>query len=499
MKRNSAYLPLDAVGLLTIFGYFTAAVVAASSLTWKMGNDQAVFTVIAEMIIDGGIPYRDAWDLKGPLTFYVYAFALWTLDRPGLSIRIFDLFALAACCVVLHRLVSVTVDDRRVARVTPVIFLLVYFSLGYWNTAQPDGWAAMIFAGVTLLLISPPQRTLSMAAAGLLIAAAASFKPTFAIYLVLPVLFPCMDIEEKRFPFRDVAVCIAVFGVAVAVPTLLLVRASGGAEDLLDTAYFLQSHASLRINWAILKVPFFRAYVIPAILWIAGIIILYRSSRRRLALLMAVWGVLGLAMTVLQGKYFPYHLIPFLVAAILPIAVATHAVASLNRDHVLMLLLLVIGVPMAFYSLHGRDSSAAYERPQAAVAAYVVANSSPKENILVWAGELNPVYTLSDRRPPTRFSFSYPLIQDSRVKLKYQKIFMRDIAERPPYYVIFDSREEGSLRLFPEFNEFLCENYTKVAWMDENEIWRLKRADSGGVQTESSGRRETIAWGPWSR
>jgi hypothetical protein len=40
-------------------------------------RDQGVYLYIGQKILDGGIPYRDVWDHKGPLVYYIDALGLW--------------------------------------------------------------------------------------------------------------------------------------------------------------------------------------------------------------------------------------------------------------------------------------------------------------------------------------------------------------------------------------------------------------------------------------
>lgn len=61
---------------------------AFASLTWPFGWDQGIFAWVGETITRGGMPYRDAWDIKGPLPYYTYALAHWLFERNLWGIRI---------------------------------------------------------------------------------------------------------------------------------------------------------------------------------------------------------------------------------------------------------------------------------------------------------------------------------------------------------------------------------------------------------------------------
>src|SRR3990170_1470442 len=43
------------------------------SLVQPMGADQALYAYVGERVLDGGVPYRDAWDQKPPAIHVAYA------------------------------------------------------------------------------------------------------------------------------------------------------------------------------------------------------------------------------------------------------------------------------------------------------------------------------------------------------------------------------------------------------------------------------------------
>src|SRR5262245_34555791 len=52
------------------------------------GRDSGIFAYTAKVILDGGVPYREAWDNKPPLVYYIdaLAFALFGVNRWALWI-----------------------------------------------------------------------------------------------------------------------------------------------------------------------------------------------------------------------------------------------------------------------------------------------------------------------------------------------------------------------------------------------------------------------------
>ena len=59
-----------------------ALLVKAPQFVTPMGQDQGLYHAVAEEILRGGVPYRDAWDPKPPGVFYTHAAVLSLLSDP---------------------------------------------------------------------------------------------------------------------------------------------------------------------------------------------------------------------------------------------------------------------------------------------------------------------------------------------------------------------------------------------------------------------------------
>src|ERR687892_1902970 len=55
------------------------------SLVQPMGADQGLYAYVGERILDGELPYRDAWDQKPPAIHYTYAALGAVLPPTGLA------------------------------------------------------------------------------------------------------------------------------------------------------------------------------------------------------------------------------------------------------------------------------------------------------------------------------------------------------------------------------------------------------------------------------
>src|SRR5262245_18313022 len=90
---RGTWLWIAAIALLYI-------VVRIHVIAIPLDRDEGVFGYIAQRILDGGLPYRDALDHKPPGVFYLYALALRVLPATPSGVHLFlhayNLLTLAA-------------------------------------------------------------------------------------------------------------------------------------------------------------------------------------------------------------------------------------------------------------------------------------------------------------------------------------------------------------------------------------------------------------------
>jgi hypothetical protein len=173
------WLPLlSAPALLLLLGLPT--------LLYPYGRDQAMFAYVGRVWRHGGLPYRDAWDVKLPAIYAVYALVGGAEWGP----RLLDLLAAAATVAALQLLgrhSSMEESEERRARRPGTLAgcLAVVYTLGaldYWNLSQAETLIAPLAAcAVSAALSRRPFL------AGLLAGCAATLK-TPAVLFLLPVL-----------------------------------------------------------------------------------------------------------------------------------------------------------------------------------------------------------------------------------------------------------------------------------------------------------------------
>ena len=323
---------------------------AASTLWWPFGPDQGIFAWVGDVILQGGMPYRDAWEVKGPVVHYAYALSQLLFGRVMWGIRLLDLAVLALALPFLWRMAA-RLFDETAAKLAVVLFTLWYANGGYWSTSQPDGWAAMLLIiavyhllnnsdSVTAALstskieepagpraarlgaktrLTPQKLDMLMLAAGAIIGLCSLIKPIYATYLLLFVIYalahPTAHPARVRF-IRSVGLGLLSWGLII----LLMVAwfaYRGALADLIEVqitfnstvhrlAHTRTTPAQLQLILGFALQGWILVALLPAV--VGGMSLWQR--RRPEAGVLGAWMLLTLLLVMMQNKFYLYHWFP---------------------------------------------------------------------------------------------------------------------------------------------------------------------------------------------
>jgi 4-amino-4-deoxy-L-arabinose transferase-like glycosyltransferase len=486
-----------------------AVLYAAMSLRWPFHWDHGIFAWIAETIVHGGLPYRDAWDVKGPLTFYTFALVRLVTGRGMWGIRLFDLVVLAFGAYAAARVVS-RLGGPGTGRYAALFLVLFYGGTGFWDTAQPDGWAAFILLCAFAPLLSPaPTAAVLAYVAGAACGVAALYKPLFGVFLLVPLLYVMLGAEE-RLPTRlrqavlvglccavPLALCAAWFAVHGALGTMVDTYISYNLEQAALPATAAAS-AGQRFFWRLRVMP----AVLPALAAAAiAIAALFRTDRRT-AVLLLVWLGLGFWAVWTQHRFwslYQWHVafVPLAVIAWVGVGRIWHAPLIGTLGTALRLGAAALGVLLVVRAarrpleqelrwlelVRGRMTAEQYDGfyatealswsvPQArAVARYVETHTEASDRVLVWS---DPTVNYLTGRPGVgRLIFHNAFNTDHPTPHReaYRAELLRELSLRPPKLVIIarrnldpaDSVNEANVASrFPRLAELLARNYQPV-------------------------------------
>jgi hypothetical protein len=471
---DSFRAPRLALSALAVGALALLAATAVSSLWWGFGRDQAIFAWVGDVILRGGVPYRDAWELKGPGTPLFFALAEALFGRHLWAIRVLDLSLLAASLLAAGRWLGRALDPRSAA-IGVALFGLAYASGGYWYTAQADGWIAMTQLVLLALLFASAGRRLGareLFGAGLLIGLATTHKPLFALswLALLPALLAPGALARRRW--RDAALSLAGVGLPLAALTAWFAAhgALGQVGEVLF-GYNLRSHLAVSLPFADHAGRWLLFATLPGVglTWVlsaAGAAFLWRERPRALAAA-AILLALDVASVILGKWYFEYHFLPLLAVSCVLAGAGVHsartrterwglvcavALVLAQRSAVLAhdthdWLRLLTGVKTrAEYDDRFGSPGRGYAQPTSLRAAeYLAARAEPGDCALIWAFDPLPLFA-SGVPSCDRFGFNLPLVSgEADTRADYRAELLRDLERRPPRFVVVATQDTHNM------------------------------------------------------
>jgi hypothetical protein len=299
---------------------FVAACCLLQLLHFGHGRDQGIYAAVARTMLDGGAPYRDAWDFKPPGIFFIYLLA-GLLDSEPWAIRVVECLALGSLLLPAAYLARESLGDARAGVLSVAIALITHVSLEFWHTGQPESFGGVLLIWALALSIlaerstSTRCRALSWVCSGLLFGAAVVLKPTMAPAAVAPLLTPAAG-RSPGWRMRAASLSLFLAGITILSLAAAAYFASVDAWPDLRAALFDFAPKYVELSW-IGKEPVEVAAAAVSkwlfefgLLHTTGLVLflvfaLRRLNRAQARILLAT--ALLLPGIIAQAKFFGYH------------------------------------------------------------------------------------------------------------------------------------------------------------------------------------------------
>ncbi len=517
----------DRLLLFAAFAGLAALLVLLAS--FRYGRDQGIYAAVAEAIVHGGAPYKDAWDFKPPAIFFVYALARGLFGEGMLAIRLLEATALASLLPAFAALSRRYLGDWRPGILAAFVATFGQVQLEYWDTAQPEsfGGVLVVWALVCATDGDSPAATRDRRrqrrtwfGAGLLYALAACCKPPLGGGFLVSLGFAVA--AQRREPGRSGWAPVLAFGAGgaagIAAPCAYFFGMQAWREALEALLVFAPEYHALRFEWAQLPLYLLRSVRSSLLGFSAylpvGIALLLLlpplgGRERRAALHVALIGALQLLGVALQARFYPYHYAATLTlwsllagwgiwklwlrvrafplgapAALTALALLAAPAPSIisygphsfwQRARMRSELLLGRAEPWLESQLHS-TGDVNYEVNRRA-AAWLEGSTPPGAALYVWGFEPT-LYTMARRRPASRYLYNVPQRLAWRHRDRARRQLLEDLKSDPPAAIVVvanDVREgvtgnlldsHAELDRFPELRRLLERDYAPA--------WRLE-------------------------
>ena len=456
-------------------------------LSVPLERDEGEYAYIAQRIIEGDVPYRDAFDQKPPGVFLAYATAFLVLGQSIESIHLLLYLWTAATALVLFFLVRrlcgdweagfaglifavASVDPRLVAKAANTeIFMLLPITASMFCLVRG--------------LAEPRARW--WLACGALAAAACWFKQVAALNAVFVAVYAGAALFRREGAGASLRVLLwMVLGVALTSLPILLWFAFAGAWTSFVDAVFLHNLAYAQsrplldgletaLYWMRRQTPS------QAVFWaLAALALLVpRWAEWRTRRLLGFWFLASAAGVAVGFRFRPHYFIQWLPALAALGGVAAGGVVQRLWDRsrgagaigTLSLAGLLIAPPVVanWEILRAEPDSISRQIytlnpfPESLEIADYIRRTSDADDTIYVVGSEPQIFFYARRRSATRYIFFYPLTGAYSDASERQAEVIREVkANRPRYVVVVNLRT--SLMATPGTDTYVFEETVKI-------------------------------------
>lgn len=500
-RTAPAVFPQPLVAMLVVAPLAAAALVTALlSLQWRMLHDAPLLMYMAFLIDRAqAVPYRDLFDqnMPGALAFYVFVGRIFGYGDQGFRLADLTVLTLLSACTWLW--------CRRIngwyAGAAVALFALLYLNYGQSISLQRDYVLLLPIAASLAVAVAPLGRLRRLFLAGLLFGVAATIKPHAAIGFPLLVLFLLAD-DAPGPPRRSLLQGVAVAFLGLLLPPAacaVYLYASGAGDAFLDMVvnylplfarltgthqtiagmervrYLVEGYLALGNHYLWLLTALVGAAV--ALRW-GGL----ERPQRHQVLLMLGFALAYSLYPLAQGRFWPYHYVPFLYTLALLSALCVVPQPKQRRliGQIAPALLLVLVVAVRVwlpvelsYQITGHPLPPIKAGRVDELTAYLEDRVRPGETVqpLDWTG--GALHAMLNAGTPIATPFIYDFQFYHHVSTPYiqglRRRFIADLeASRPRFILDMDDQSTimtgaDTSTTFPALEALLAREYTLVA------------------------------------
>ena len=467
-------------------------------------DSEAMYSVVANEMVDGGRPYIDAVERKPPLLFWTYAAVFKVAGKFNWTALHFVALVWTLCAMAGLYVIGRELFDRNTGLIA-ALFYSVFQSWWTWKTLAFDGEMLMnlpiIWAWAIAFRRSSSRLRPELFPAGMLLGAAFLLKQPAAIaaiplgiYLLLPSYRTSRSLNRAN-SIIQATMLTAGFFAAVGLGTLVLWK-----QGILRDAFYwtIVDHDIPHVFWerGILLTLAFSGVCLPLVvgaimacpdksdIWAAR-----RAERTALFGLLAA-SAIGVATGARFYAHYYVQLIPPLVLLAAPYYARLwsrrmqppHWILRPAVTYAWLALTVVVLLTVHWIELAPR-------RVPSEAGQYLSTHSSPDDRIFVW-GQTSKMYLDARRRPACRYITTFPLTgyvfggripgldTRSRILPGAWENLQRDFSKHPPTYIVDVQSDTRTLQYpvknFPILTKLLKERYQPVARTAEGMIYRMR-------------------------
>ena len=455
-------------------------------------GDEGIYLTLGEGVRQGVVLYRDLFDHKPPLLYWVAALAgsvFWF----RMILLVWHLGTIALFWKLSKKLFNTNNKAILLSNVFFALFTTIPLLEGHIANAELFMIGTTI-AAFNLLLPAINLTTKKLLWGGTLLSLSFLFKvPSVFDFLVIPFFWLVYGLSFKSL--KESFSRGFILGVGFTMPilfTLIYYGARGALVDYLNTAGFFNTsyiaswEASGGTKPSLVTTLLAGGFQTRALILVLVTVLLtaFRNRFDKTTFFGVVWLTFSTFAMLLSGRPYPHYILQ----AIPPLALVA-GIVFFGKQSVRFLPVPVLAIfiySIVFYKFYSYPTFPYYVNflsfitKQESVEEYrsyfgdrvnrtyklaniISSRTTKKDRIFIW-GTLPELYALSRRIPPVKYTTSFH-IKDLRVEAGV----MQSLAASRPKYIIklLDAKET-----LPGLDEFLFENYILIEEIEGAQVWR---------------------------
>lgn len=456
---------------------------------WPLTRDSALMHYICFLMQHGHAPYRDIFDINLPGSYLPNWWLQWAFGPSALAWRLYDVTLLAIVGLSFYTIVRPY--SRFAALWAACLFAVIHGRDGMENAGERDLFAAaLMVAGLAALLSAKRSgRDWPALLFGVAAGVAITVKPTTLAFLALPLVDLLTGITSREKAKRRLRLALCGWLLPLLFCTFWLIHHGSLHAFLYNAMVLARYHASSgHASWHFLLYDSVSP-LMPLVTTFA-VLLVWRKYGQALTssvlddrnVRLILWSAVlcGFLSYLAQRRAYPYHRYPFLIFLLLLIAIELEASLK-SRDFRLWLSIAAIAWSSFLLAPVSAWKAAGYQGATGALEAQLVNDirlTGEEHGVSSLNGQVQCLDSVSgcigalEHLQVEQTSghlydeFLFHAADDPAVRHMRQSFAQQMLSHPPVIFVITDPLfpsgpdHYGKLAQWPEFSQWLNENYT---------------------------------------
>jgi hypothetical protein len=473
-------------------------------------HDSGIFLYFGQRILAGDVPFRDLWDHKPPLIFFIDALGLWLGNGSLWGVWLLEVFSLLIAAFFAFHIIG-NKNERNINFFTigcMVLNLSLVLEGGNLTEefALPFQLASLYF----YLKIRSAKHPLFLSfLIGAAFANTILLKQTMVGVWLTMLLMGLAEIIffKQRIIWRSIFASVAGLGIVLGiwVGYFLFHHALWDFWDVAFRYNFIYSDISMAQRAVALKgileflFQAFNLFFAAVVVWLGtAIFIIHNRKMIDRTLTFCLLNIpIEILLISISGKDYRHYFMSLLPGFTIFIGYCVNYIFSRlkifqkNRNQLLFCDFLLLLLGMQGFLFVTKMYQQKPEVPITQAVQYIEWNTQPEDTVLIW-GSQSTLNFLSERKSPTRFVHQKPLYKVGYTTPALIDEFLSKLEAEPPEMIIdtyhpstpFVEVDDAGQCLYPqkrhprELNsvfEFVCTHYHRVDYLGKDQWLVLQR------------------------